>query len=132
MFCFVLAALAATAGHIWSIFLKLHGGRGVAVFFAGMLILHPVVGLSAGALMFIIIGLTRYASLGSIAGAIASCVILISLTIIKGYPFGYMVYALIGAIIIISMHRDNIVRLLAGNERKIGEKADKGGLAPST
>lgn len=61
-------------------------------------------------------------SLGSTTGAIATFVILIPLHILKFYPIEYLIYALIGAIFIIVMHRDNISRLLAGTERKLGEK----------
>ena len=112
------------AGHNWSIFLKFKGGRGVATFFGGMVALSPVVALFGGEVFIIGAGLTRFASLGSIAGAIGAYTILIPLTIIGGFPLEYIVYALIGTLVIIVMHKDNIIRLLAGKERKIGEKAE--------
>jgi glycerol-3-phosphate acyltransferase PlsY len=61
-------------------------------------------------------------SLGSITGAVAAFAMLIPLHILKSYPLEYVIYALIGAIFIIVMHRDNISRLLAGTERRLGEK----------
>ena len=118
----VLAALAAIVGHIWPVFLKFRGGRGVATFFGGLIALCPLAGLSSGAIMLIGAGLTRYASLGSIAGAVSAFIILVLLTIISGFPIEYIAYAFIGAIIIIIMHRDNIARLISGTERKIGER----------
>ena len=124
----VMAALAAVAGHNWSIFLKFKGGRGVATFFGGLIALCPPAALIGGEVFFVSAGLTRYASLGSILGVISAYLILVPLTIIYKFPLEYTVYALIGSLVIIYMHRDNINRLVAGTERKIGQKADK---APS-
>jgi glycerol-3-phosphate acyltransferase PlsY len=122
----VLAALAAIAGHNWSVFLKFHGGgRGVATFFGGLLALYPAAAIFGGEVLIIGAGLTRFASLGSIAGAVGVYVILAFLTIMYGFPIEYLAYALVGAIIIIIMHRDNIRRLLSGRERKLGDKAEK-------
>jgi glycerol-3-phosphate acyltransferase PlsY len=121
----VMAALAAVAGHNWSIFLKFKGGRGVATYFGGLIALCPPAALIGGEVFFVSAGLTRYASLGSILGVISAYLILVPLTIIYKFPLEYTVYALIGALVIIYMHRDNINRLVAGTERKIGQKADK-------
>ncbi len=126
-----MAALAAIAGHNWSIFLKFHGGRGVATFFGGLLVLAPVAALFGGEVLIIGVGLTRFASLGSIAGAVGSYAILVPLTIISGFPIVLLAYTLIGAIVIIVMHRDNIARLISGKERKVGEKGiGRGNLPP--
>jgi len=119
-----LAALAAVVGHNWSVFLKFRGGRGVATLFGGLIALCPVAALFSGELFIIGVGLTRFASIGSIAGAVGAYTILIPLTILNGFPLEYLVYTLIGTIIIIIMHRDNIARLIAGKERKLGEKAE--------
>lgn len=127
----VLAALAAMAGHNWSVFLKFQGGRGVATFFGGLAALCPVVALFGGEVFVIGTGLTRFASLGSIAGVVGTYTILVPLTILNGFPIEYLVYTLIGTVVIIAMHRDNIIRLIAGKERKLGEKAEKIGLPPS-
>ena len=121
----VLAALTAIAGHTWPIFVKFKGGRGVAPFLGGLLILCPPAALFGGEVLIIGAGLTRYMSLGSIAGAVGTYTILVPLTIMNGFPVEYLVYSLIGTIFIIIMHRDNISRLLAGKERKIGEKVAK-------
>jgi glycerol-3-phosphate acyltransferase PlsY len=121
----VLAALAAIAGHIWSVFLKFRGGRGVATFFGGLIALCPPAAIFGGEIIIIGAGLTRYASLGSLAGAVGSYAILVPLTIMNGFPIEYLFYALVGAIIIFVMHRDNISRLVSGKERKLGEKAEK-------
>lgn len=121
----VLAALAAIVGHNWSIFLKFKGGRGVATFFGGLVALCPPAALIGGEILIIGAGLTRFVSVGSIAGAVGSYAILVPLTILNGFPVEYLFYALAGAIIILIMHRDNIARLLSGKERKLGEKAQQ-------
>ena len=118
----VLAALAAVAGHTWPIFVKFKGGRGVATFLGGLIVLCPPAALFGGEVLLISAGLTRYMSLGSISGAVGTYAILVPLTLFNGFPIEYLIYTLIGAIFIIVMHRDNIARLLAGKERKLGEK----------
>jgi glycerol-3-phosphate acyltransferase PlsY len=121
----VLAALAAVAGHIWPVFLKFQGGRGVSTFFGGLVALCPPAAIFGGEIIIIGAGLTKYVSLGSIAGAVGSYAILVPLTIMNKFPVEYLFYALVGAILILFMHRDNIVRLMSGKERKLGEKVEK-------
>ncbi|HEX73875.1 MAG TPA: glycerol-3-phosphate acyltransferase [Dehalococcoidia bacterium] len=120
-----LAALAAIVGHNWSVFLKFRGGRGVATFFGGLMALCPVAALFGGEVLIIGTGLTKFASLGSIAGAVGAYTILVPLTIMNGFPIEYLTYTLVGTILIIIMHRDNIARLISGKERKLGAKAEK-------
>jgi glycerol-3-phosphate acyltransferase PlsY len=121
----VLAALAAIAGHNWSVFLKFRGGRGVATFFGGLIALCPPAAILGGEIIIIGAGLTRYVSLGSIAGAVGSYAVLVPLTIMNNFPVEYLFYAFVGTVIIFVMHRDNIVRLITGKERKLGEKAKR-------
>ena len=125
LFAQVLAALAAMVGHNWPVFLKFRGGRGMATFLGGLVALCPPAAIFGGEIMIIGAGLTRYASLGSIAGAVGTYAILVPLTIMHGFPIEYLAYALIGTIAIIVMHRDNIARLISGRERKLGERAEK-------
>jgi len=122
----VMAALAAIAGHNWSVFLKFRGGRGVATFFGGLVALCPPAAIFGGEVLIIGAGLTKFASIGSIAGAVGAYAILVPLTIMNGFPIEYLAYALIGTIAIIVMHRDNIARLVSGRERRLGDKAEIG------
>jgi len=126
----VLAALAAMAGHNWSVFLKFKGGRGVATFMGGLIALCPIAAIFGGEIMIIGAGLTKFVSLGSIAGTVGAYAILVPLTIMNKFPIEYLAYALIGTIIIVVMHRGNIRRLLSGKERRLGEKAEK--VSPSS
>ncbi len=127
----VLAALAAILGHNFPVFLKFKGGRGVATFFGGLVALCPVAAIFGGEILLIGAGLTRYASIGSIVGVVGTYSVLVPLTIFSGFPIEYLVYALLGTIIIIVMHRDNIVRLINGKERKLGKKAETTDLSSS-
>ena len=120
----VLAALAAILGHNFPVFLKFKGGRGVATFFGGLIALCPVAAIFGGEMLLIGAGLTRYASIGSIVGVVGTYTVLVPLTILNSFPIEYLAYALIGTIIIIVMHRDNIVRLIQGKERKLGKKVE--------
>jgi len=120
----VCAALAAIAGHNWPIFLKFRGGRGVLTFFGGLIALCPIAAIFGGEVLIISVGLTRFVSFGSIAGVVGSYAILLPLTMLNGFSLVILVYALIGAVFIIVMHKDNIVRLMNGKERKFGEKSE--------
>lgn len=120
----VLAALAAIAGHNWSVFLKFRGGRGVATFFGGLAALCLPAAVFGFVILTVVMALTRYASLGSLAGTVSTYIILIPLMIVQGYPFEYLAYTLTGTMIIAFMHRGNIIRLLSGTERRLGEKAE--------
>ena len=123
LFAQVIAALAAVVGHIWPIFVKFKGGRGVATFIGGLIALCPVAGLFGGEALIISAGLSGFASLGSIIGVVGAYTILIPLTIVYGFPVEYLGYVLIGTLLIIFVHRGNIKRLLSGRERKLNQKA---------
>ena len=125
LFVQVIAALAAMAGHIWPVFVKFKGGRGVATFFGGLIALCPVAGLFGGEALIIGAGLSGFASLGSIIGVVGAYAILIPLTVIYGFPIEDLGYVLIGTVLILFVHRDNIKRLLSGKERRLNEKAEQ-------
>lgn len=120
-----LAAMAAITGHIWPVFLKFRGGRGMATFLGGLVALFPPAAIFGGQILIITAGLTGYSSLGSIAGVVGAYAILVPLTILNGFPIEYLGFTLIGGILIIVMHRDNITRLVAGRERRLSDKAEK-------
>jgi glycerol-3-phosphate acyltransferase PlsY len=119
----VLAGLAAIAGHVWPIFYRFRGGRGVATFFGGLLVISPPVALLGGEALIIVAALTRFASLGSIVAVVVSYTAMAVLYVFSGFPLAYTLYVMFGAIAIIFLHRDNISRLLAGTERRLGERS---------
>ncbi len=124
-FGLVLAALAAVVGHNWSMFLKFRGGRGVTTYFGGMMALSWPAALLGGELFIIGAFTTRFVSLGSIAAVVGTYTLMILLTVFYNWPLEFLLYALAGTIVIIIMHRGNINRLLSGNERRLGDKAEE-------
>lgn len=118
----VLAGLAAIAGHIWPVFYKFRGGRGVATFFGGLMVLSLPAAILGGEALIIVAALTRFASLGSIVAVVVVYTTMAAFYIFYAFPLGYILYAMLGGIVIIALHRDNISRLLQGTERRLGEK----------
>jgi glycerol-3-phosphate acyltransferase PlsY len=118
-----LAAIAAIVGHNWSVFIGFSGGRGVACSLGAMLMLYwpgALIGLVAfGVLTYA----TRYVSLGSIVGTLVGLVATLIAVSQGAGPEPVAWFALVTALIVIVQHRGNIARLLAGTERKIGQRA---------
>ena len=111
----LLAGVMAIVGHNLSIFLKFDGGRGVATSVGVLGSLAPVEVLIVGAIWFTIILLTRYVSLASITGA----VILPILMFVFGKPDFIIIFGVLISAFVIYSHKDNIKRLLNGNENRI-------------
>lgn len=116
----IAAALAAMIGHLFPVFLKFRGGRGVATGAgAFLLICWPAI-LGALAVWALIVGLFRYASLGSIAAAAAlPPLIYVLYAPPHAPPQMVSLGATLAAIMIILRHRPNIRRLIAGTEPKL-------------
>jgi glycerol-3-phosphate acyltransferase PlsY len=116
------AGVAAVIGHNWSVFIGFAGGRGVATTGGGLLALAPLAVAAVVPLMLLIVWLTRYVSAASLAGA-AGAMLATGLLAWSGagsWPaFGY---ALLAGSLVVASHRDNIARLRAGTERRLGER----------
>ena len=119
----VAAALAALVGHNWPVFLGFRGGRGILTALGGLSMMAPVPAVVATAVWLATAFGSRYISLGSIIGVLAGAASLIGLALIGWYSETYMYFAGVAAVMIIWQHRDNIQRLLQGNERRIGAPA---------
>lgn len=111
----VLAAVAVLIGHSKSIFLGFTGGKSVASGVGTILALCWQVGLLIAAIWGVITYISRYVSLGSI---IALCISPVLMYLLH-QPIAYVIYCAIGAIYIVYLHRENIKRLIAGNENKV-------------
>jgi len=121
-----LVAVAAVLGHNYSIWLRFSGGKGVATSFGTLLVMDPWVALLTLPIGVTAMVLTRYVSAGSMIGAVASVVIAIGL----GRPVWEIITLGLLAGLIFFTHRENIQRLQAGTERRLGEKsAEKTGTA---
>lgn len=115
-----LCAMLVILGHVFPVFLGFKGGKGVATAGGVFIALTPISLLAAIGVFILITSLTRYVSLGSIIAALVFH--LHSMWIISMESHGdYALVALISAVVlmIIFKHRQNIIRLLNGNENKI-------------
>lgn len=122
-----LAWFAAVVGHSYSPFLRFRGGRGVATGLGGLLPLAPAAAAIALLCGIGIIALTRYVSLGSIAGSLIAAVLVIGWALANDHPAAYVLFSALTAGFIIVAHRDNIQRLLRGTERRLGERVKLSG-----
>ena len=113
-----VAGLMAFLGHIFSIFLKFKGGKGVATGLGVFLYLMPEAGLSAMGVFVVSCVVTRYVSLSSILAAIS--IPWLGIYFDASGPFVYV--AVVAAIITTIRHHENIQRLIEGTESKIGKK----------
>jgi glycerol-3-phosphate acyltransferase PlsY len=118
------AAFAAMIGHSWSVYIKFKGGRGVTVGVGGLLGMYWPVGLSSLVVFFIVVVRTKYISLASMIAAGSSIVISIPLVVLTTLSGWYLIFGAAGTALIVYRHRDNIKRLLAGTERKAGQRVE--------
>lgn len=116
----IACGLAAVIGHIFTIFARFKGGKGVATAAGMMLSLAPGPLMAAILVYLIILYFTSYVSLGSIGAAVAVPVTLAVSQFALGASIRVeiQVIAAIMALLILITHRDNIARLLKGQERK--------------
>ncbi len=120
-----VAGGAAFLGHLFPIWLKFRGGKGVATFFGLVLAAHWPLGLMAAATWLIVAFLFRYSSLGAlIASAAAPIYALLPLSALNlPAPKPILALGLFTAVLIWVRHHENIGRLLKGVEPRIGSKA---------
>ena len=110
-----LVGLAVFSGHLFPVFLKFKGGKGVATGAGIYLAIHPLVILISFLIFVIVFIIWKYVSLGSLAG---TAIIPLSFTVLKT-PLEYILLSLLIACGVFIKHKDNIKRLLAGTENKV-------------
>jgi len=120
-----VAGLAAVVGHDWPVFAGFRGGRGVTTFFGVILGMNPLVVVVLVPVGVAIAFLTRYMSVMSIGSSVLAACVLIGLAAAGVLPAAYALYASLGAALIVVLHRENIRRLLAGTEPKIGRGGER-------
>ena len=116
-----LAALVAVLGHIFPVWLRFRGGKGVATGFGVFLAATPLAALAAISVFFLVLAISRYVSLASILGA-ASFPVFAWLLVKVDRPPLFIAAQFAVALIIIVKHHQNIRRLIAGTESRFGKK----------
>lgn len=118
---YAMAGLFAIAGHNWPIFFGFRGGKGIATTLGVALGFSPLAFLIGAVLAVVTIAITRYVSLGSL--------ILVSVLPVAIYvldkPNAFVWTSLALAVFAYIRHYNNIRNLLAGNERKLGDRSHR-------
>jgi glycerol-3-phosphate acyltransferase PlsY len=116
-----IAALFAVLGHVFPVWLKFRGGKGVATGLGSFIVITPKAVLIAAGIFLAIVVIFRYVSLGSVI-AVASLPLLaygMNIGVSKTWALAPLAFA---CLLIIARHHDNIRRLLAGTENRMGMK----------
>jgi glycerol-3-phosphate acyltransferase PlsY len=113
-----VAGAAAVVGHVYPVWLRFHGGKGVAVAAGVFGVLAPTATLAALAVFLTVVWGTRVISLGSVAATVT----LPSVALLSGAS-GSVVAASVGSgVLILFRHRANVRRILSGTERRMGNR----------
>jgi glycerol-3-phosphate acyltransferase PlsY len=116
-----LAALIAVLGHVFPVWLRFRGGKGVSTGFGVFLAATPWAALAAISVFFLVILISHYVSLASILGS-ASFPLFAWLFVKDGRPPFFIAVEFAVALLIIVKHHQNIRRLIAGTEARLGAK----------
>ncbi len=115
-----LAGAAAFIGHLFPVFLRFRGGKGVATFLGTLLAMVPIVGLATCLLWLAIAATFRYSSLASVVSAIAASFALLGLP--AQIPAGSAQAVTLMTVLLVWRHRKNLVQLIEGRESRIGDR----------
>ena len=118
----VIAAFASVVGHIYPVWLRFRGGKGVATAAGAFAVLAPEALGIASCVFLLAVLATRFISVGSIAGALTLALV----ATFSDAPAVIALGASASALVIIFRHRENLARLVAGTERRIGQRVVNG------
>ena len=125
-----LAAIAVFLGHLYPVFFRFQGGKGVATAAGVLLAIHPVLGLATALTWLIVAFFFRYSSFAALMAAVFAP--LFDIFLFGANQIAWAVFAM--SALLVWRHRANIAKLIAGTESRIGEKkggAQAGGKAGS-
>jgi glycerol-3-phosphate acyltransferase PlsY len=112
----IAAGIAAIIGHVYPVWLRFHGGKGVATACGVFWMLAPLATALAASLFVLVVGITRYVSLGSVVATVA----LPPLAWFTEQSMPIVIGAAVAAVFIVQRHRANLARLQQGVERRLG------------
>lgn len=112
--------LATVLGNNFNVFLGMRGGKGIATSVGVFLVVNPIVTVVAAVLGVFTIAIGRYVSLGSMVGMVSAPLFLLASGV---FPFPDLALATILALLALYRHRENLRRLAAGTERRLGRPA---------
>lgn len=115
------ASFCVVLGHVWPVFFRFHGGKGVSASVGALILVAPVPVACCMVVSIALMALTRYVSLGNIVGEICFAVY----ALISGLSQGRYAFAIVSTLVValvVFSHRANIARLLAGKESRLSFK----------
>lgn len=119
----IIAGISAVIGHIWTVFAGFKGGKGIATALGMLLMIVTVDILIAIGVFILVVTLSRYVSLGSLAGAIAvPLTLIVRENVFNADIQNYstvLPFLIFVSLLVIFTHRKNVIRLLNGSESKI-------------
>lgn len=118
--------VAATAGHVFSPFLRFRGGKGVACLLGMVLGVNVVITAWAFGSFLLVVAASRYVSLGSVVGVTVAAVV----SLVSRQPVAVSAMFIAVDVLTFVLHRKNIKRLIAGTEAKLGANKASGGPLP--
>lgn len=120
-----LAGIFVVIGHTFPVFFKFKGGKGVATSLGVLLMVNWQIGLICLVFALVLMALTRFVSLGSVAAAVLFPVLTVFIRTNYLVPGNYIIFGIILAALVIFNHRENVKRLLEGKENKLSFKSTK-------
>ena len=120
-----VAGLAAIAGHDWPVYVGFRGGRGVATSYGVALAMNPIAALVLLPAAAGLVAVTRIMSTMSVGLAPLLAALFVVLAVMGIHPWAYAVYGVIAAALLLVLHRENLRRLLAGTEPKLGQGGER-------
>jgi acyl phosphate:glycerol-3-phosphate acyltransferase len=116
-----MAALIAVIGHMFPVWLKFRGGKGVATGFGSLVVIAPKVVLVAAGIFIAVVALFRYVSLGSIIAVASFPLLVYEMRAYGNVPMA-LAFMTVTSLLVIARHRQNFRRLLSGTENRVGAK----------
>jgi glycerol-3-phosphate acyltransferase PlsY len=115
----IFLGLFAVLGHIFPIWAEFRGGKGIATLFGMIVAIHYIVAISLVLVFVMMLMLTRYVSLSSIAASIAFPLLILFIFNAQAQELSYRLFAIATAFLVVLTHHKNISRLISGSESKL-------------